>query len=94
MGVCKIAKASRWAFKHKMKWLAQILKNINRMIYACDIAYQIEVGSNLMLPHSGLGVVVGPGVILGDDVKICQNVTLGTKVGGWNTMFPILEIMF
>lgn len=59
--------------------IAQILKNICRIIYACDISFKIKVGRNLQLPHQGLGTVIGPDVIIGDDVTIYQNVTLGSK---------------
>ena len=71
---------SIWFYKHKMRAFAQFVKNLNRMVYAADIAYQIDIGKNLALPHHGLGVVVGPFVIMGDNVKICQNVTIGTKI--------------
>ena len=71
-----------WFYKHNMRVIAQFIKSLNRMLYAADIAYQIDIGKNLSLPHHGLGVVVGPKVIMGDNVKICQNVTIGTKIGG------------
>lgn len=67
---------------HKNRKIAQIFKNISRLIYACDISFQIQVGKNLQLPHQGLGVVMGPEVVIGDNVTIYQNVTLGSKDNG------------
>ena len=59
--------------------IAQCIKNINRIIFACDIAYQVKIPENIKLPHQGVGLVIGPGVILGNNCKIYHNVTLGAK---------------
>ena len=69
---------------------AQILKNVNRIIYSCDIAFNISIGSNLKLPHQGLGVVIGPEVVIGNNVTIFQNVTLGAKANGEKYSAPII----
>ena len=61
------------------KKIAQCIKNINRIIFACDIAYQVKIPENIKLPHQGVGLVIGPGVILGNNCKIYHNVTLGAK---------------
>ena len=62
--------------------IAQFFKNINRMIYACDIAYQVELPSSTKLPHQGLGLVIGPEAIIGENCTIYQNVTIGAKDNG------------
>lgn len=82
--------AARFAYLSVKAWgrfkngggIAQSLKNICRIIYACDISFKIQVGKNLRLPHQGLGVVIGPDVVIGDNVTIYQNVTLGAKDNG------------
>lgn len=40
------------------------------MIYACDIAYQVELPSSTKLPHQGLGLVIGPEAIIGENCTI------------------------
>lgn len=74
------------------KWgvLAQLLKNVNRFIYGCDIAFNIKIGFSFQLPHQGLGVVIGPKTIIGDDVMIFQHVTLGSTVNGKQYSAPII----
>lgn len=69
---------------------AQLLKNINRVIYSCDIAFNIQIGHGLKLPHQGLGIVIGPQVVIGDNVTIFQNVTLGQKANGNKYSAPII----
>lgn len=35
--------------------IAQLIKNINRIIYCCDIAYQVEIPVSTKMPHQGMG---------------------------------------
>lgn len=74
----------------KAKWIAQIIKNICRIIYACDISYQIQIGKNLKMPHQGLGVVIRPDVVIGSNVTIYQNSTLGSKDNGKVYAAPVI----
>lgn len=43
----------------------------------CDISYKAFIGKNIRFPHP-IGIVIGEGVIIKDDVKIWQQVTLGS----------------
>ena len=80
MNAAKIAvTACRIGACGKFGGVSQLLKNLNRMIFACDISWRVKIGDNFQLPHQGLGVVIGPGVEIGDNVLIYQNVTLGGK---------------
>ncbi len=46
--------------------------------YGCIIAPEAKIGRDLHLPHP-IGVVIGAGVEIGDNVTIYQNTTLGRK---------------
>ncbi|MEL1243419.1 serine acetyltransferase [Flavobacterium sp. DGU11] len=46
--------------------------------YSCDISYQAKIGKNIKFPHP-LGIVIGVGSVIEDNVMIWQNVTLGSK---------------
>ena len=63
---------------------------MNRILYSCDIAYQVHIPPTTKLPHQGLGVVIGPEVVLGERVTIYQNVTLGAKSNGKDDGFPTI----
>lgn len=58
------------------------------MVYSCDIAYQVNIPKSLKLPHQGLGVVIGPGVIIGENCTIYQSVTIGAKDNGAGYKVP------
>ena len=48
-----------------------------------DIPHAVKVGSGLILPHNGIGVVVHPTTVIGNNVRIYQNVTIG-RADIWN----------
>jgi len=51
----------------------------NRLITKrnCDISYNAIIGSNVRFPHPS-GIIIGDGVIINNNVKIWQHVTLGS----------------
>lgn len=59
--------------------------------YHCDISYDAAIGKRLSIPHP-IGIVVGAGVVIRDNVMIWQNVTLGShgKVGD-KKVYPVIE---
>jgi len=57
----------------------------------CDVSYKAIIGKGLKLPHP-IGIVIGEGVVIRDDVTIYQQVTLGShgKVGE-DLAYPTIE---
>lgn len=55
------------------------MRKFIRLIYACDVCENVVFGENLKLWHNGLAVVIGADVVMGDNVEIFQNVTIGYK---------------
>ncbi len=54
----------------------------------CYISYTAEIGENIRFPHP-IGIVVGEGVKLGNNIKIWQHVTLGSSGRtGQNQSYP------
>ena len=47
--------------------------------HAIDIQPGIEIGPGLRLPHP-IGILIGPGMVIGSDVTIHQFVNIGSKV--------------
>lgn len=45
----------------------------------CDIPYNTKIGSNCMIFHGAHGSVVNGRTIIGDDVVLRQNTTIGSK---------------
>ncbi|MXQ72774.1 serine acetyltransferase [Clostridiaceae bacterium DONG20-135] len=71
----------------KSKWinasiiLKRLAKVYLRIVYSCDIPIGLKIGNNVYFAHNALGVVIHRGVIIKDNVKIFQNVTIGTNLG-------------
>lgn len=57
--------------------------------YSCDISYQAIIGSNVKFPHP-IGIIIGTDVIIKDNVKIWQNVTIGSK-GNLEKEYPVIN---
>jgi serine O-acetyltransferase len=57
---------------------AKIIWRINVLLTGCHISPKARIGARLQIPHA-TGVVIGDGCIIGDDVTVYQNVTLGHK---------------
>lgn len=55
-----------------------ILKHRQIKYRNCQFSYESSIGRRLNLPHP-VGIVIGAGVKIGDDVTIYQNVTIGQK---------------
>lgn len=71
-------------YRKGWKRTAKLLYWLNRIIFSCDIPCAVKIGKQLSLPHFGLGVVIHPNTIIGDNVKIYQQVTIGARGGKWD----------
>jgi serine O-acetyltransferase len=45
----------------------------------CQISYKAKIGKNIRLPHIAVGVVISSKAIIGDNVTIFHQVTIGVK---------------
>ena len=73
-------------FKHRLykmglKRTSRVLDFIVRILYACDIPASAQIGKNCILTHHGLGVVIHPRAKIGNNCKIFQHVTIGSRYG-------------
>lgn len=59
--------------------LGRILELINHIICGCSISASADIGKGTIFFHRGIGCVVHPGTKIGENCKIFQNVTIGSK---------------
>ncbi|PGA14221.1 serine acetyltransferase [Priestia aryabhattai] len=64
------------------KFVKTIIQNHLEIKYSIIISKDCKIGKNLSLEHF-LGIVIGKDVVLGDNCKIYQQVTLGQKNGNY-----------
>lgn len=90
--VKSIEKARKLNTYSKMgKMLAKFIKLRNRIVYACDIGITSEITTDCVFHHSGLGVVIGNGVKIGNRCQIYSNVVIGSRdTHGHNGANPVI----
>lgn len=54
--------------------IAQVLLIV---LFSFDLPPEVELGKNVQFRHNCLGTVIHPKTIIGDNVMICQGVTIG-----------------
>jgi serine O-acetyltransferase len=67
---------SHWFWRHGIRFVARFHSQVVRLLTGIEIHPGAQIGHRLFIDH-GMGVVVGETSIVGDDVTIYQNVTLG-----------------
>ncbi|WP_431800291.1 hypothetical protein [Microbacterium kunmingense] len=59
--------------KHRRNRIARELL----MLYGLEVHAQTPIGKNFTLQHRGMGTVIHPGAVIGDNVTIFHQVTIG-----------------
>ncbi len=69
-------RVAHWLWRHNAKLTARILSQINRKLTLIEIHPGATIGRRFFIDH-GEGVVIGETAIIGDDVLLYHQVTLG-----------------
>lgn len=85
-------RVAHWLWAGRLFWLARFVNHWSRMVTGIDIHPGATIGRNFFIDHGF--TVIGETALIGDNVTIYQNVTLGgtnpsTGVGG--KRHPTLE---
>ena len=67
---------NHWLWRKHRRFLARFLSQVARFWTGIEIHPGAQIGRRLFIDH-GMGVVIGETSIVGDDVTLYQNVTLG-----------------
>jgi serine O-acetyltransferase len=67
---------SSWLWRHGAFTLARFISHLGRFLTGIEIHPGAKLGRRLIIDH-GLGVVIGETAVIGDDVYIYHQVTLG-----------------
>ena len=77
----KLFKLCQKLTKKHIPFIPRIIELLLRYFCGCEIHGRMKCGGKLQLPHNGLGVVINPNTVIGNNVKIYQNVTIGGRDG-------------
>lgn len=75
---CILLRAQQKLFAKKLVRLAYLLRTVGVVLFSADFVPGMEIGPGLYLPHP-MGVTMGGGLRIGDNVTILQGVTAGTR---------------
>jgi serine O-acetyltransferase len=81
---------SHWLWKKKRFLTARIVSNIFRSRTGVEIHPGAQIGRRFFIDH-GMGIVIGETVVIGDDVMLYHNVTLGGRVFTREKRHPTIE---
>jgi len=74
----------------KFTFFSGLMMRYIRIVYSCDLPHTLKLGKGVILKHNGLGVVIHPKAIIGENTQIYQNVSIagrnnrGTPIIGSN----------
>jgi len=70
-----------WLQRGGVPLLPRLLYVLNRILFAVVLPPTVRIGRDVRFAYSGLGVVVHARAVIGDRVKVAQNVTIGGRSG-------------
>jgi serine O-acetyltransferase len=80
---------AHFLWKVKLKLLARIYSNWVRAVTGIEIHPGAQIGRRFFIDH-GMGVVIGATAIVGDDVMIYHDVTLGARTNEAGKRHPTI----
>ena len=71
-------RVSNWLWRHEQTDLARLLQSLSSDSLQVSIHPSVSIGTSVYLDHA-TGIIVGAFAVIGDEVTIMQNVTIGRK---------------
>lgn len=84
-----IFRLSSYLYRLGVPVLPRLLYVLNRVLFAVALPPSVTVGRDVLFGYSGLGIVVHAKCVIGNNVKISQNVTIGGRSG--HVAVPVIE---
>ena len=89
MNPIKLYYLSHWLYRHRVPFIPKIIQLLIFLIFNAVVPYKTVIGKNCILAHGGSGIVIHEKSIIGNNVLICQQVTIGGS--GIGLSKPIIE---
>jgi serine O-acetyltransferase len=83
-------RVNHWLWNHRLFLLGRWLSQVARLLTGIEIHPGAEIGRRLFIDH-GMGVVIGETAIVGNDVTLYQDVTLGGTGKEHGKRHPTIE---
>ena len=79
---------SRWLYLHHIPVLPKLITLLIFFIYNSKVPYQAKIGKSTKLGYGGVGMIIHSKAIIGNNVLISQQVTIGGVIPGFQA-FPL-----
>ena len=76
INLATINKIGYWMYKHHIPIFPSIMQLIAFIFYSSAISYKIKIGKGTFFNHSGFGILINSKVIIGNNCKIGNNVSI------------------
>ncbi|MEY2988328.1 MAG: hypothetical protein RJB13_1849 [Pseudomonadota bacterium] len=83
-------RVSHMLWKSNAQWSARLMSEVGRFATGIEIHPGAEIGRRVVIDH-GMGIVIGETAVIGDDVVLFQQVTLGSAHSAQGRRHPIVE---
>ncbi len=83
-------RVSHFLWNHRLKLIARVLSNWSRSATGIEIHPGAKIGRRFFIDH-GMGVVIGESAIIGDDVMLYHDVTIGARGYDLGQRHPTLK---
>lgn len=74
-------RVEKWMSTHHLVPIALLMRALIRILFSCDLPYQVEIGVGTTFPHDGLGIVMHHNTKIGRNCKILHGTTFGGRSG-------------
>jgi serine O-acetyltransferase len=76
-----IHKVAHWLHQHRIPLLPRLLTLVIFLLYNSKVPASARIGKGSRLGYGGIGVVIHDRAVIGEDVMIGPNVTIGGRSG-------------
>ncbi len=80
----KLFRISHFLWQKKIVLIPDLLCFLIRIIYGADIHYQAQIGKGVVFSHNGLGTIIHPRAIIGDNVVVGAHVVIGCNLDAFD----------
>ena len=77
--VIQLFKSSKWCYSHGCSHLGKLFDNLIKLTCAADISGRTSIGKNISFSHFGMGIIIHPDAVIGDNCIINAKVTIGNR---------------
>lgn len=79
MNLIKLHNIGTALYRKKIPLLPTIIRYIIFLIYNSDVPCSVQIGKGTVFGHTGIGVVVHPRVVIGENCIVGQGCTIGGR---------------